>query len=1067
MNGAERMMASQQVRPVTRFLQDLPIQAKAALAAGLLLLCLLALGLHAFTTSVRVAGGLHTLSADLMTKQEAFSEISRTVSAIHIKIFRYVSWASNGVSEKLLTPLSDEITAEIGKVSERVDALAKNPRLSAEENAAIVQLSRKWQATKSQADDTLSIGQTDAPMATMMMGQTDDMFQAVDLNFREMSLTTTRAVDALGSQLSASAELNKQVIVIIAALGFLISLTVAVVIGRLIVRPIRSITDVMQRLSAGEINAKIEQGDRRDEIGKMADSIEVFRKNIIDKHMMEQALAEAIEAISEGFSLYDAQDRLVVCNSRYRDLFSYGTDAVVPGMTFEQIISAAIDRGAITEAKNNEGWLAARLARHRAPTQPHIQHRSDGRWVRISERKTTEDGVVATYTDITELKEHEDALARLVQELQATTSSLSASLAQQTATSEVLRVISSSQHDAHPVFDMIAQRAMQVCEGQFCAVFRFDGELIHLVAHHGMSDEGVRAYQQNFPVRPGRINAIGRAIQNCAVVEIPDVLVDTEYGSVAVARAVTFRAIVAVPMMLEGRPIGGIAVSRASTGAFPDKQIDQLRTFADQAVIAIENVRMFRETEDALQRQTATSEILGVISSSPTSTEPVFDSIVRNAVTLCNAVFGIVFRVDAGVISMVANHNLTPEVLELLERLYPMAPSPEHASGRAILTGELVHVHDVMADPNYHRGVASFGGWRSLLAVPMKSREGAAIGVLWVARAAAGPFPDNQITLLQTFAEQAVIAIENVKLFQELEVRTEELTLSSEQLAAVHAQVTALNAQLQSENLRMGSELDVTRRLQLMLLPTPDELESVEGLEIAGHMQPALEVGGDYYDVLQHGGRVKIGIGDVTGHGLESGVLMVMTQAIVRALLTGGQTDHVQFLSTLNHALFGNVQRMGGDKNLTLCLLDYNAGEVRISGQHEELLVVRSSGAVERVNTINLGFPVGLVDDIAQFVGQTTITLQPGDGMVLYTDGITEAENMAGEQYGLERLCALVSRHWSSPSEAIKDVVVADVANYIGTQTVYDDVTLVVLKQKYPENGGAQMIAHNRKAGRT
>jgi serine phosphatase RsbU (regulator of sigma subunit) len=233
-----------------------------------------------------------------------------------------------------------------------------------------------------------------------------------------------------------------------------------------------------------------------------------------------------------------------------------------------------------------------------------------------------------------------------------------------------------------------------------------------------------------------------------------------------------------------------------------------------------------------------------------------------------------------------------------------------------------------------------------------------------------------------------------------------------------------------------------------MLLPGAEELRKIAGLDIAGYMQPAVEVGGDYYDVLQHEGRVKISIGDVTGHGLESGVLMVMTQAIVRALLTSGETDPVRFLTVLNHALFGNVQRMGSDKNLTLCLLDYAAGEVKVSGQHEEMIVVRRDGTVERVNTINLGFPIGLVNEIAEFVGQTTIRLQPGDGVVLYTDGITEAENMADEQYGLERLCEVVRQHWVHPAEAIKEAVVSDVRRYIGQQTVYDDITLVVAKQK-------------------
>jgi serine phosphatase RsbU (regulator of sigma subunit) len=246
----------------------------------------------------------------------------------------------------------------------------------------------------------------------------------------------------------------------------------------------------------------------------------------------------------------------------------------------------------------------------------------------------------------------------------------------------------------------------------------------------------------------------------------------------------------------------------------------------------------------------------------------------------------------------------------------------------------------------------------------------------------------------------------------------------------------------------MGAELDVTRKLQHMLLPTTEELRQIADLDIACYMEPAAEVGGDYYDVLQHNGLIKIGIGDVTGHGLESGVLMVMTQAIVRALLANGETDPVRFLDTVNRALYGNVQRMGTDKNLTLALLDYTAGDVRLSGQHETMLVVRGDGTVEVVNTIDLGFPVALTDEIADFIQHITVRLQPGDGVVLYTDGITEAENLAGQQYGLTRLCTVVSQHWAAPAEVIKEGVVTDVHQHIGAQRMYDDLTLVVVKRR-------------------
>ncbi|HEY9602501.1 MAG TPA: SpoIIE family protein phosphatase, partial [Allocoleopsis sp.] len=254
--------------------------------------------------------------------------------------------------------------------------------------------------------------------------------------------------------------------------------------------------------------------------------------------------------------------------------------------------------------------------------------------------------------------------------------------------------------------------------------------------------------------------------------------------------------------------------------------------------------------------------------------------------------------------------------------------------------------------------------------------------------------------------------------------------------------------QLKTENLRLATELELTRQLQQMLLPKEAELRQIPELEIAGFMEPADEVGGDYYDILNHNGYLKIGIGDVTGHGLESGVLMIMVQTAVRTLLAYGETDPVRFLNVLNRTIYDNVLRMNSDKNLTLSLLDYQNGHLYLSGQHEEMIVVRSGGLVERIDTIDLGFPIGLEADIADFVAQTSVQLFPGDVVILYTDGITEAENLARVQYGIERLCEVVRVNWQQSAHEIKQAVIADVRSHIGEQKVYDDITLVVLKQK-------------------
>jgi serine phosphatase RsbU (regulator of sigma subunit) len=267
-------------------------------------------------------------------------------------------------------------------------------------------------------------------------------------------------------------------------------------------------------------------------------------------------------------------------------------------------------------------------------------------------------------------------------------------------------------------------------------------------------------------------------------------------------------------------------------------------------------------------------------------------------------------------------------------------------------------------------------------------------------------------------------------------------------LVQTNQKIGVLNKRLENENTRMGAELEITSKLQQMILPKEEELKNIPGLDIAGFMKAADEIGGDYYDVLQQDGRVKIGIGDVTGHGLESGVLMIMVQTAVRTLLESHETDPKKFLSILNRTIYQNVQRMQSDKSLTLCLLDYEDGMLRVSGQHEEMIVVRQGKEVERIDTMDLGFPIGLEEDITDFIAYTDVKLDSGDVVVLYTDGIIEAENIGGIHYGLERLIELIKENSRRSAHQIRHAVLSDVRHHIGEQKVFDDITLVVLKQK-------------------
>ena len=291
--------------------------------------------------------------------------------------------------------------------------------------------------------------------------------------------------------------------------------------------------------------------------------------------------------------------------------------------------------------------------------------------------------------------------------------------------------------------------------------------------------------------------------------------------------------------------------------------------------------------------------------------------------------------------------------------------------------------------------------------------------------------------------DQAYIQLDKVN--KNLEDIIEERT---SELVVANREINFLNQQLTVENLRMSAELATTRKLQEMILPRTKELSSIKELDIVGFMEPADEVGGDYYDVLQQNGLIKIGIGDVTGHGLESGVIMIMVQTAIRALLINGETDPVKFLSTVNRTIYANIQRMNCDKSLSLTLLDYHDNKLYISGQHESVIVVRANGEIEIIDTDSLGFPIGLTDEITEFIFELEIHLDLGDIVLLYTDGIPEAENQSKQHYGLKRLIQVISEAHQKPIDQIRELVIKDVREFIGSHKVHDDITFMVMKRK-------------------
>ena len=365
---------------------------------------------------------------------------------------------------------------------------------------------------------------------------------------------------------------------------------------------------------------------------------------------------------------------------------------------------------------------------------------------------------------------------------------LKESLEQQTATSEILGVIASSPTDIQPVLDAVAENAAKITGSDHALIYRVDGDNLRRAAKYGAREWGPLG---EIGQRLTRGTAAGRAVIDRQVVHVPDLLAaQSEFPDVRRHLQYGSRTVLSTPLLREGVPIGVIHMRRTEVRPFADKQIALLKTFADQAVIAIENVRLFKELQvrnrdltEALEQQTATSDILRVIASSPTDLQPVFDAIVGSAARLCDATFAALHKFDGQVLTFDAQHGMTEPEIQESRRRFPLPPGREIAVGRAILDQRIVHIHDIRRDPDYHltEGQMSF---RTTLAVPLL-REGKAVGALGLWRREVQPFSDKQIALVETFADQAVIAIENVRLFKELDERTNELTRSVGELQAL------------------------------------------------------------------------------------------------------------------------------------------------------------------------------------------------------------------------------------------------------------------------------------------
>jgi GAF domain-containing protein/anti-sigma regulatory factor (Ser/Thr protein kinase) len=401
-----------------------------------------------------------------------------------------------------------------------------------------------------------------------------------------------------------------------------------------------------------------------------------------------------------------------------------------------------------------------------------------GRQHRTVTPKALKEPAVSVLTE--QSQEHFDRLKRERDE----------ALEQQAATSEVLRVIRSSPTDVQPVFDMIAESAARLCNAQFCFVYRFDGQLLHFVAHRSLTPEVLEINRRAYPAPPSRKSVAARAVLERSIVQIPDVEADPEYGLGAMAVAGGYRSAAAVPIIRDGLPIGSIAITRAQTGRLPDGQIKLLETFADQAVIAIENARLLSELRESLAQQTATADVLKVISRSTFDLETVLNTLLESAARLCEGHISWIFRRDGEILRWAASYGHTPEVHAAIRDYFkPLEVPIDRGStvGRAASEAAVVHIPDVLADPEYRwQGAQKIGGYRACIGAPLL-REGKVVGVLFVAKTVPQPFSEKQIELVKTFADQAVVAIENTRLLNELRGSLARQTATSEVLKVISA----------------------------------------------------------------------------------------------------------------------------------------------------------------------------------------------------------------------------------------------------------------------------------------